>query len=496
MMLERAGKVVATSLVLVVVVLTQIPAAHAAKPLKPQPVVTEPAPTPPVVECVGRTLTPIDNIQAAIDAGGPGATFCFTPGIYRLQRQLWPRTDQRFIGQPGVVFTGSKIVSFQPQDNIWVSPGHTQTSPAAATKCAPEAGTLCNLPFRLFVNGQPRVPVASLSELRSGTFFFDLTTDNVYMADDPTGKLVELGLAALGMSGTMSGVPAHGVEVRGITWEHFGNQNNGVISTFAAQNWVIEENEVRLSHGCGIWSGTGAVVRDNYVHHMGQYGLCGQGQDILVEDNEIAFNNTDGFHPRWDAGGTKWVNTTRLTVRNNYSHDNKGPGLWTDGNNMSTVYEANRVERNSEEGIFHEISYDAIIRNNSVLSNGRNVGAWGAGILVSSSPNVQIYGNTVSGNWNAISLIQENRGSGPSGPYQLKNITVSNNSLTMRSGTTGVFDTTGLGGAFATGTIKFSANKYYLAAGDQWFSWAGIKLTKVVWQTLGMDLGSSFLKLR
>ncbi|HYI45236.1 MAG TPA: right-handed parallel beta-helix repeat-containing protein [Actinomycetota bacterium] len=448
------------------------------------------------VGCAGKTLTPADNIQTAINAGGAGATFCFAPGTYRLQRQLWPRTDQTFIGGPGVLFKGSEVLTFQPQGNLWVSPGHTQSPAPTTSKCTAAAGNLCNLPFRLYVDGKALAPVASLSELKPDTYYFDLATDNVYVGSDPSGKLVELGLAALGMSGTMSGVPAHGVEVSDITWEQFGNMNNGVISTFAAENWLIDGNEVRTSHGCGISGGTGAIVRNNFVHHMGQYGLCGQGKNMVVENNEISYNNTDGFDPRWDAGGTKWVNTTGLTVKNNYSHDNKGPGLWTDGNNLTTLYEGNRVERNTEEGIFHEISYDAIIRNNTVLNNGRNVGTWGAGIMVSSSPNVQIYGNTVSGAWNAVSLVQENRGSGASGPYTLKNVTVSDNILSMRKGTTGVFDKTGTNVPFTSGTIKFVANTYNLAVGDAWFSWAGQSLPRKSWQVLGMDKAGIFTLLK
>jgi len=447
-----------------------------------------------VLDCAtAKMILPGQDVQVAINRSPAGQSFCFAPGTHRVKRQLWPKANQRFIGLPGSIISGAEVMSFYTQGSVWISSGHTQQPTAATTPCAVGVGNLCNMPFRVFFDGAALDPVASLSELRPGTYFFDLATDNVYVADDPTGHQVELGLASFGMSGTLNAVPADGVQVRGLTWEGFANQRNGVISTFAARNWVIENNEVRDSAGCGIWAGSGAVVRGNFVHHMGQIGLCGQGEDILVENNEIAFNNTNGFNPRWEAGGSKWVNTQRLTVRNNYSHDNKGPGLWTDANNISTLYEGNVVERNTEEGIFHEISYDAVIRNNVVLSNGRNIGgSWGAGILVSSSPNVQIYGNVVNGGWNGVSLIQENRGSGNYGPFQLKNITVRDNAITMTKGSTGVFDTTGTGAVFRLGSIEFDGNRYTLGTGDQFFSWAGTKLTKKQWKKLGMDKKGSF----
>ena len=87
-------------------------------------------------------------------------------------------------------------------------------------------------------------------------------------------------------------------------------------------------------------------MRKNYIHHNGQLGLAAAGNGIIVEDNEIAYNNTHGFSYWWEAGGTKFVRTENLIVRRNHSHHNIGPGLWTDGNNLNTLYEHNRVTDN------------------------------------------------------------------------------------------------------------------------------------------------------
>ncbi len=85
-------------------------------------------------------------------------------------------------------------------------------------------------------------------------------------------------------------------------------------------------------------------------------------------------------------------------MRGNYAHDNWGSGLHTDIDNVNTLYENNRSENNAQIGIFHEIGYKAIIRNNVTRGNGYASG-WvaGAGIFVNSSQDVEIYGNTVSG---------------------------------------------------------------------------------------------------
>ena len=108
------------------------------------------------------------------------------------------------------------------------------------------------------------------------------------------------------------------------------------------------------------------------------------------------------------------MTTENLIVRGNFVHDNNGPGLWTDIDNINTLYENNIVEGNSGAGIFHEISYSATIRNNQVRGNGfRNRGwLWEGGIMVAGSQGVEIYGNILEDNYNGITLIQQDRGSG------------------------------------------------------------------------------------
>src|SRR4030042_4050542 len=108
--------------------------------------------------------------------------------------------------------------------------------------------------------------------------------------------------------------------------------------------------------GGGVAAGPGWVVRGNHVHHQGQLGVSGSGDDILVEGNEIAFNNTAGVDSHWEAGGRQFVHTRNLVLRNNYVHDNQGAGLWGDGHNIYTLYEGNQVVNNYGPGIAHEIS--------------------------------------------------------------------------------------------------------------------------------------------
>jgi Right handed beta helix region len=59
-----------------------------------------------------------------------------------------------------------------------------------------------------------------------------------------------------------------------------------------------------------------------------------------------------------------------LVFRGNHFHDNYGDGYWTDINNINTLVEGNRFERNERFGVNHEIRYTITVRNNMVTGNG------------------------------------------------------------------------------------------------------------------------------
>ena len=109
-------------------------------------------------------------------------------------------------------------------------------------------------------------------------------------------------------------------------------------------------------------------------------GIGGTGNGALIENNEVSFsNNPQKIEYGWAAGGTKFHGTQNLVARGNFIHHNNGPGLWTDIDNIYVLFENNRVEDNSRAGIYHEVSYDAIIRNNTSARNGSRVPSGRAG---------------------------------------------------------------------------------------------------------------------
>jgi parallel beta-helix repeat protein len=122
-------------------------------------------------------------------------------------------------------------------------------------------------------------------------------------------------------------------------------------------------------------------------------------------------------------------------------HDNFGNGLWVDINNQDALIEGNRSVGNTENGIFVEISCGGVIRNNDVEENGFDGSTqdWlvRSGILVSNSPDVQVYGNTVVNNANGIGLEHwdhGNRGAVTRCVPALKNVKVHDNTVVQKVG--------------------------------------------------------------
>jgi hypothetical protein len=88
-------------------------------------------------------------------------------------------------------------------------------------------------------------------------------------------------------------------------------------------------------------------------------------------------------------------------------------------------------------GIFHEISFAAVIRDNIVLRNSVTWSPWlyGAQIQISTSEGVEVYGNVLevaANGGNAIGILQQDRGEGPRGTYHGYNNYLHDNDITFR----------------------------------------------------------------
>jgi len=286
---------------------------------------------------------------------------------------------------------------------------------------------------------------------------------------------------------------AKDVRIEGLTVTDYASRPQDGAIQAGGSGWVIRGNNVYRNAAVGIkvYKGDNATIDGNNIHHNGQLGISvAYSTGSIVENNEIAYNNWENEYSwGFEAGGTKFWSTTGLVVRNNWSNNNRGPGLWSDTDNINILYEGNLVEDNYANGIFHEVGYDAVIRNNIVRRNGfgHDAWLWGSGILIASSQNVEIYGNEVTGNYNGITMTQQNRGSGKYGPYIVRNVNVYNNRI-VNSGTSGAAEDIGSDAIFDANN-KFTGNVY---VGDVGWEWDGGRKSWSSWRNYGLDAGGTY----
>jgi parallel beta-helix repeat protein len=293
------------------------------------------------------------------------------------------------------------------------------------------------------------------------------------------------------------------VHIQGLIIQHYNSPDQygailaGTTKSESTTGWVVDSCEIRYNEHGGIKLGNRMQVLNNFIHHNKQIGISGSGDSVLVEGNEISFNNYLTIYPFGHVlGGAKFVDTRWLVVRGNNVHDNQGNGLWTDIGNMDALYENNLVVANSGAGIMHEISYDAIIRNNTVQGNGY-ARDWitGAGILIAASANVTVYGNTVTGNKQGIVGIQQIRiQEGVDYSSNLQNMYVHDNTVQVPSGgisgiSSGTDDL-----PFTSRNNRYASNSYEMGTDPKPFIWMNDRRTQAEWQQYGNDTDGIFYR--
>jgi parallel beta-helix repeat protein len=426
-------------------------------------------------------VEPADDLAQMAAEQPEGTTFFVRSGIHRIDTVV-PRAGQTFLGEAGTVLSGARLVEgFEQRGEHWVAP---QTPAGIEERGECESERPCKLAEELFVDGQPLRRVGSRAEVSTATWFFDLQNHEVVLSSDPTGAQVEMSRV-----GTAFDRGHRGVTIRGLVIEKFASP-----AQFAAvmpdKEWTIEGSEIRFNHGIAVKVAAGDIIRDNYIHHNGQFGLAGGGIDSLIENNEIAANNTAGFSAGWGAGGAKFVRTQNLVVRGNLVYANRGPGLWTDGSNENVLYEENVVRDNAHSGIKHELGGSATIRDNQILGNGfaHPADLRGAGILVRESSGVEIVGNFIVGNADALILLHDADRKNEIGA-RLDDVKVLSNVLALDGGHVGY--TGDLPGApILDGNLVFEGNTYVVDDGARLFLDDGDRFDFETWAESGREMGA------
>jgi hypothetical protein len=280
------------------------------------------------------------------------------------------------------------------------------------------------------------------------------------------------------------------VTIRNLVIRNFSKK---CVANLHVSGWTVDHTEI---YGCqvGINHSDDARVTHNYIHDNGVLGVTGyQSRGAIVQGNEIAFNNTWRANIDVGAGGMKEYATRNLTIKDNYIHNNRGPGLWCDGDCIGTVIIANRVVDNTGSGIFYEISCFGAISGNTVTGNANT--NWGRGqIFLGTSHDVDVYLNTVSGP-NGIRASEQRRGSGPQcGIFETRDVQVHDNQITISDGANGIVSKDG--NAPFGGSNGFRHNAYLVQSGCHCWTFNGKTFEWADWQAAGQDRDGRVANLR
>ena len=419
------------------------------------------------------TLNPGADVQAAVNAAPAGTLFYLNPGTYRMQ-SVKPKAGDGFVANGTVIFNGSAVLSFNASGNQYVASAKFDGVAHGVCLSLP----LCDFDQDLFIDNVLQTKATTNENLEAGSWYFDHANNQVYLPTNPAGHTVELGMSTYAFYGS-----APHVTINGITVEKYANEAQTAAlggdgpgwANGLGFGWLIENCEARFNHGAGAYIGSGSKIYNCYLHHNGEQGIEAIGTNVQIIQNEISFNNQAGFNTGVEGGGGKVTATNNLLVQSNYFHDNIGMGLWADTDNIYTTYEDNLFVNNETGGLMHEVSYNAVIKDNTFIGNSPNQLAWmeSAQILIQNSPNVEVYGNNVTvpaTGGNGITIVNQNRGSGAYGSFTIANDYVHNNTITYlgATGYSGMGDDTS---APQFSGISFNYNRYILKGGGtkHWF---------------------------
>ena len=492
---------------------------------------------------VDVTITPEDvevrELKSIISEYPESTRFLIKAGTYRMQT-ISPKKGMVFYGDVDTngnrhtIFNGSRLLTdFERADGLYFVTGQEQEGAAHGRTESGWEGSVH--PEDLFFDDVALKQVLSKSEVTTDTWYFDYANDIIWFANDPSGHKVETSVTRFAFHETHNMSTAPQVTIKGFIVEKYANkaQKGAIGGEGDNEQWHVEYNEIRLTHGSGILVGANSKVLYNYSHHNGHIGMKSRGDGNLFQGNETSYNNTQHFQTGWESGGAKFAAVNGLTLKDNYSHHNYGRGLWIDRGSHNVIIDNNLITYNNDEGILYEISDTGTITNNRLAHNGQ-VTAWlhGSNIVMSSSANVEVSGNTVivnAGYGNGITALWTDRhlnagDLGHTPPLRVENIDVHHNDITYlgilnaqseREPVSGAAAAAGVDEFDASGTIdgilpdaslvvsdveitdprlnnRFNNNTYHVSdLIKNWFRW-GRSASRITWddfRTAGNEIG-------
>jgi len=472
---------------------------------------------------------PVDGASLAITP----QTITLAPGAVQQFSVTGSKGKLRFYATGGTITSrglyragttpGSFTVSVKNRD-VWAKATVVISAPAPAplpTEPVPPPPTDGGV--SIFPGDETAVPIFPGESIQAAVNAYPVGTSFVIKAGVHVRQTVKPkdGMSFVGEPGAiLDGENAAGIAfdlyqtsnvvIRGLRITRYAPpEQNSAIDASSSQGALIENNEIDHNanpsglRAYGLTIGSTSIIRGNSIHHNGWLGINGYGgaSDTLIEGNEIYLNPPARVNDTVsEAANVKLFDCGRITIRGNYVHDSLYRGIWVDTMRPDVTIDGNRVVNHGRAGIWYEVSYRGVIRNNYVENAGYHqtrLPDWlrGGGIEVSNSPDVSVLNNTVVNSLNGIIGLQaQSYRDGPYGKSQLRNLLVQGNTILMPSGQTGITENVGSAEVFTSWNNRFVGNRFELLNNPNPFAWMGQQLDERQWQAYGQGTNDLFAR--
>lgn len=404
----------------------------------------------------GTMSSPVRTLARALVVAPSSGTIVMRGGTYNESNAIYKTvTVQNYPGET-VWLDGSTAVNGWVQDGArwrhdgWTtrfdhSPTYSKGAPDSSSPnwqfVNPASAPMAAHPDQIWLDGVQQTQAKSLASTGPNSFYLDEATSRLYVGSNPTAKQVLASNLVQALN-----IRAAGVVIRGIGIRRFANSvwHVGAITVekpnATVDNVVVSE---MATTGISIQS-TGASLRKVTVERSGMLGIHARHADNLTITGVLSrWNNSEHFNIAPVSGGAKVGATRGVVVTNSSFSDNFGHGFWDDMSVYNSVFRGTNFNSNSGDGLFLEISARAVVGDSLFLNNKMD------GIKVNNTSNVKIWNNTFLGNGRSIWLAQDARRNtnrndaavdsrvtwpDPEMPWQLDDITLSNNIIGLPNG--------------------------------------------------------------
>jgi hypothetical protein len=323
----------------------------------------------------GTIDSPLKNIQTAINKMAAGDIIYLRGGVYReMVTAIKSNTSILAYPDETPIIKGSEIMTgWVAEGNFWKLPTkliNVQQVFVDGNNPLQQIG-FPRKSFETDDTSRPRyeMPVGTgIGDMTAGRFWWDgdkgdnNATGFLYIwledSSDPNSHSIEVSQqsSVLQLIGRES-------YIKGVQIEHSNSNTNSEQGSAVSlgTECVMDSCRVQWCDFSGISLGNKSEVINSIVVHNGAVGISSAGgDDFLIKNTRMAYNNYRNFYSQWHTGGFKGATHAWGTIENCEIDNNNGAGVWFD-------YCHKSAREDDEDG---DNLYPIIIRNNYFHNNG------------------------------------------------------------------------------------------------------------------------------